>query len=159
MRHPVLRSPASSRAWSVKLMRWASVALLAVNHINTRNACIVRTATMSRIPENWNMTYRLANTDLGLKAPQRSSRPGRAVVKRVRWCMRLWVCHRAGVPRLRQQSPTFTTCPSSALVPLTTISLIRQYILRFRAPPQARHLCLRPWRALSSTLAGVHSTS
>jgi len=65
LREPILRSPASSLAWSVKLLRWTSVALLAVNHINTRNASIVGTETLSRIPENWNMAYRLANTDFG----------------------------------------------------------------------------------------------
>ena len=65
LRASILKSPASDLALSIKLLRWASVALLAVNHINTRNTEIVGVETMSRIPENWNMTYMLANTDFG----------------------------------------------------------------------------------------------
>ena len=51
--------------WTIKLLRWASTALLAVDHINTRNASIVGAETLSRIPENWKINYKLANTDFG----------------------------------------------------------------------------------------------
>jgi hypothetical protein len=57
-----LFGPDKDLYWIKLLLRWPSAALLAVHHVNTRNATIVGIDTMSRIPENFKLSYRLADS-------------------------------------------------------------------------------------------------
>ncbi len=48
--------------WVRLLLRWPSAALLAMHHVNTRNATIVGIDTMSRIPENFTLAFKLEDS-------------------------------------------------------------------------------------------------
>ena len=49
--------------WIKRLLRWPSAALLAVHHINTRDASIVGEDTLSRIPPHFTLAFKLKNSD------------------------------------------------------------------------------------------------
>ena len=55
-------SPSKDEYWVKLLLRWISAALLALHHVNTRNASIVGRETLSRIPEDFTLTFKLADS-------------------------------------------------------------------------------------------------
>jgi hypothetical protein len=52
-----------STYWINKLLRWSSAMLLALHHVNSRDACIVGNETLSRIPETFKISFKLKNND------------------------------------------------------------------------------------------------
>ena len=55
-------SPSKDEYWVKLLLRWISAALLALHHVNTRNASIVGRETLSRIPEDFTLAFKLADS-------------------------------------------------------------------------------------------------
>jgi hypothetical protein len=60
-----LRAGTPSTHWVNKLTRWALTLLLALHHVNSRNASIVGNETLSRIPENFKISFKMKNSDFG----------------------------------------------------------------------------------------------
>jgi hypothetical protein len=61
--YPGLRTGTPSAFWINKLLRWASTLLLALHHVNSRNGSIVGNETLSRIPENFKISFKMKNSD------------------------------------------------------------------------------------------------
>jgi hypothetical protein len=63
MSYAGLRTGTPSTYWVNKLLRWASTLLLALHHVNSRNASIVGNETLSRIPKNFKISFKMKNSD------------------------------------------------------------------------------------------------
>jgi len=55
-------SPETDAYYITLLLRWPSAALLAMHHINTRNATFVGRDTLSRIPESFTLSFKLEDS-------------------------------------------------------------------------------------------------
>ena len=55
-------APETDAYWIKLLLRWPSAALLAMHNVNTRNATIVGRDTLSRIPDNFALSFKLEDS-------------------------------------------------------------------------------------------------